>query len=347
MTQLNCSCSQQSQIRPLHDADMIELKGTETSTSYGHEGRNSGRCANVVPRPVPHCKQHFSWDCGLACVFMVVKAFNAAALQSTPVVSGDLHESDYDKLRELCPTTSIWTVDLAHLLRRLGLDVCFLTTTLGPNPAYAEEGFYMEHLQEDELRVSQLFSEANTAGIALHQRSLSSQELQEVAMTGACLVIALVDKRKLDPWLLSPDLLCPTLLGGNEKGASEGDGGYTGHYVLIVGFDVSRLEFIVHDPATPVSELRVSALALDLARRSFGTDEDLLIVPCDRSVISRLLTRGSTGGGSTGGGSTEQEQHKASLIQQINDDDENLKKSVMLQGPCSVTALTSSLASCS
>jgi hypothetical protein len=36
---------------------------------------------------------------------MVVKAFNAAALQSTPVVSGDLHESDYDKLRELCPTT--------------------------------------------------------------------------------------------------------------------------------------------------------------------------------------------------------------------------------------------------
>ena len=42
---------------------------------------------------------------------------------------------------------SIWTVDLAHLLRRVGLDVCFLTTTLGPNPAYVHESFYMEHIQ--------------------------------------------------------------------------------------------------------------------------------------------------------------------------------------------------------
>ncbi|GAX83634.1 hypothetical protein CEUSTIGMA_g11058.t1 [Chlamydomonas eustigma] len=336
MTQL--SCSQQSQIRPLHDADMIELKGSETSTSYGHEVRDTGRCASVVPRTVPHCKQHFSWDCGLACVFMVVKAFNAAALQSTPQVS-DPHESDYDKLRELCPTTSIWTVDLAHLLRRLGLEVCFLTKTLGPNPAYANEGFYMEHLQEDELRVSQLFSEANTAGIALHQRSLSSQELQEVAVTGACLVIALVDKRKLDPWLLTADLLCPTLLGGSEKGSScEGDGGYTGHYVLIVGFDISRQEFIVHDPAAPVSELRVSASALDLARRSFGTDEDLLIVPCDRSVISRLLASGSAGGESV-----EQALHEQTMIQPEVDQD----KSVMLQGACSVTTLASSLVSSS
>ena len=42
---------------------------------------------------------------------------------------------------------SIWTVDLAHLLRRFGLDVCFFTITLGPNPAYANEGFYMENMQ--------------------------------------------------------------------------------------------------------------------------------------------------------------------------------------------------------
>lgn len=38
---------------------------------------------------------------------------------------------------------SIWTVDLAHLMRRFGLDVWFYTVTLGPNPQYAHESFYM------------------------------------------------------------------------------------------------------------------------------------------------------------------------------------------------------------
>lgn len=39
------------------------------------------------------------------------------------------------------------SIDLAHLLRRFGLEVCLCTITMGPNPAYANEGFYAEHLQ--------------------------------------------------------------------------------------------------------------------------------------------------------------------------------------------------------
>lgn len=73
---------------------------------------------------------------------------------------------------------SIWTVDLAHLLRRFGLNVSFFTVSLGINPAYANEGFYMAELQQDERRVSQLFYEASTAGIHVEQRSVSSEELQ-------------------------------------------------------------------------------------------------------------------------------------------------------------------------
>lgn len=52
---------------------------------------------------------------------------------------------------------SIWTVDLAHLLRSFGLAVEFLTVTLGANPAYACEHFYREHLREDCARVKRLF----------------------------------------------------------------------------------------------------------------------------------------------------------------------------------------------
>jgi hypothetical protein len=46
---------------------------------------------------------------------------------------------DLRAMRRLCPTTSIWTVDLAHLLRRFGVDVTFCTITLGANPEFASE----------------------------------------------------------------------------------------------------------------------------------------------------------------------------------------------------------------
>ena len=52
---------------------------------------------------------------------------------------------------------SIWTVDLAYLLRRSGLSVELMTITLGANPDYASEGFYKEHIQEDGSRVERLF----------------------------------------------------------------------------------------------------------------------------------------------------------------------------------------------
>jgi hypothetical protein len=41
-----------------------------------------------------------------------------------------------------CNSCSIWTVDLAHLLRRFDVDVLFLTVTIGANPKYVDETFY-------------------------------------------------------------------------------------------------------------------------------------------------------------------------------------------------------------
>jgi Guanylylate cyclase len=60
----------------------------------------------------------------------------------------------------LCPAAglrSIWTVDLAHLLARFGLEVRFLTVTIGANPEFATESFYAENMPEDEQRVRRLF----------------------------------------------------------------------------------------------------------------------------------------------------------------------------------------------
>ena len=65
--------------------------------------------------------------------------------------------------------------------------------------------------------------------------------------------------------------------------------GYTGHYVVVCGYDESSDCFVVRDPAVPPLDANesasdasrksfVAASALETARRAFGTDEDLLLV---------------------------------------------------------------------
>lgn len=76
---------------------------------------------------------HARRDCGLACTLM---ALQAAGIQC-----------DYTQLRQLCPTTSIWTIDLAHLISRFGVHTSFCTITLGPNPAFVNESFYMSYIE--------------------------------------------------------------------------------------------------------------------------------------------------------------------------------------------------------
>jgi hypothetical protein len=46
--------------------------------------------------------------------------------------------------------------------------------------------------------------------------------------------------------------------------------GYTGHYIVLCGYDGARREFIVRDPASAVATLRVSEVGLEEARKSFG-----------------------------------------------------------------------------
>ena len=102
------------------------LEGTPTyhlasfTVPVPHEGQQSHAT------DLPHVRQSFNWDCGLACVLMILRGMGAT-------------RCDLPAMRLLCPTTSIWTVDLAHLLCRFGLDVTFCTVTLGANPDFVSE----------------------------------------------------------------------------------------------------------------------------------------------------------------------------------------------------------------
>lgn len=63
-----------------------------------------------------------------------------------------------------------------------------------------------------------------------------------------------------------------------QLSASSSTAGYTGHYIVVCGYDAAAEQYHVRDPAAQVEQLCIPAAKLEAARRSFGTDEDLLLI---------------------------------------------------------------------
>ncbi|XP_048495520.1 guanylyl cyclase 1 isoform X2 [Beta vulgaris subsp. vulgaris] len=216
----------------------------------------------VLPRlrfiEVPHVKQLSNWDCGLACVLMV--------LQTIGINNCSLHA-----LEDLCDTRSIWTVDLAYLLQSFSVVFSYFTVTLGANPNFSVESFYK--LPHDLDRVDMLFQKSIEAGIRIECRSFSQEEVSLSILSGRYIAIVLVDQCKLSQlWL--EDIHVSDFCGSNL--------GYTGHYVVICGYDTDKDEFEIRDPASARKYQKISSKHLDEARKSFGTDEDLLLISLDQ-----------------------------------------------------------------
>ncbi|MCL7034591.1 hypothetical protein MKW94_017963 [Papaver nudicaule] len=226
----------------------------------------------ILPRShfveVPHVGQLCSWDCGLACIVMVLRAIG-------------IDQCDIQALTQLCSTTSIWTVDLAYLLQKYSVSFSFFTVTVGANPDYSVETFYKEQLPNDQMRVDKLFQKAVESGIDIQCRSISSAELSVLILSGNYVAIALVDQDKLSrSWM--NDVCVSGLCSGNS--------GYTGHYVVICGYDMEKDEFEIRDPASSRKYDRVSMECLEEARKSYGTDEDLLLISLDKGEVGRKFS---------------------------------------------------------
>ncbi|KAM7491969.1 hypothetical protein LguiA_034890 [Lonicera macranthoides] len=211
-------------------------------------------CSRFVE--VPHINQSRSWDCGLACVLMVLRTLG-------------VNSCNIQELEEICCTTSVWTVDLAYLLQKFSVTFSYFTVTLGANPNFSGETFYKEQLPTDLARVDMLFQKARDAGINIECRSVSGKEISLLILSGKYIAIALVDQYKLSrSWL--EDVCIPGLYSGTTS--------YTGHYVVICGYEAVTDEFEIRDPASSRKNERVTSKCLEEARKSFGTDEDLLLI---------------------------------------------------------------------
>ncbi|KAL6977406.1 hypothetical protein U1Q18_026204 [Sarracenia purpurea var. burkii] len=250
-------------------------------------------CSHFVE--VPLINQQHAWDCGLACVMMVLRTLG-------------INSCNIQELEVLCCTTSIWTVDLAYLLQRFHVSFSYFTVTLGANPNFSMETFYKEQLPNDLMRVDMLFQKAMEAGINIQCRSLSGEEISQLILSGKYVAIALVDHYKLSfgtltlnrtkqeqerEWMRGSEAIQKSLSQSwledvCVSGFYSGDSGYTGHYVVICGYDAIKDEFEIRDPASSRKHEKVTSKCLEEARKSFGTDEDILLISLEKSPSQHL-----------------------------------------------------------
>ncbi|KAK6933087.1 Protein GUCD1 [Dillenia turbinata] len=221
------------------------------------------------PSLVPHVNQLCTWDCGLACVVMVLRTIG-------------IDNCSIQALGELCCTTSVWTVDLAYLLQKFSVQFSYFTVTFGANPDFSVETFYKDQLPNDLMRVDMLFQKAREAGIDIQCRSFSKEEVSLLILSGEYIAIALVDQYKLSHFWVEDVCL---------SGFYSSNPGYTGHYVVICGYDGDADEFEIRDPASSRKCERIPSKCLEAARKSFGTDEDLLLISLPRKGNQDTATR--------------------------------------------------------
>jgi len=269
-------------------ANIFAATATALSRGFG-PGSSAAHAENanshLHPKPtmraamrplVPHVRQSFNWDCGFACTEMVLRALGVPPA-----------ECSLPALRKMlpCESTSIWTVDLAYVMHQFGVDFRFLTMTLGVDPTYKHQSFYKKTLDDDAVRVTQLFQQAEVERIDIERRSLSRDGLSALMRSQDNMVMVLVDRRYLYP-------VAPGMPGLVQGWISHCMNGYIGHYVLLVGYDAMRDGYYLYDPARTEEPQFVKAQDLHNARRSHGTDEDIIVVPWSNRL---KLTSGRAG----------------------------------------------------
>lgn len=176
------------------------------------------------------------------------------------------------ELLDMVETRSVWTIDLAFLLRRSCPELCFLfcSTTLGVAETHSTLEMYEKEFDADSERCKKLFQTAQEAGVFCLERSLDGKELARLMLaTRRVLLILLVDINRINS-------------GRTNR--------YTGHYIIVCGYDSVTQEYSYLDPALTSTVKTITSHGLDEARCCEGTDEDIIIIQIPQDLISNKET---------------------------------------------------------
>lgn len=208
-----------------------------------------------------HCKQKSNWDCGVSCILMVLP---------------DKHRQHLTKnLSRICKSEgfhkSTWTIDLCYLLKRYNVDHVFYTITIGVHEGYRGNSFYNHILTKDENRVNLKFQEAKKHNISINKASISIIRLIEQLLNGP--IILLTNAR-----ILCCDKCKSNKISNELRKCLPWRTTYQGHYIVLCGYDIERQKVFYRNPSFDDHVCQMSLSILEEARKSYGTDEDVIFI---------------------------------------------------------------------
>jgi len=186
-----------------------------------------------------HVNQRGSWDCGLACISMVL--FAAGMRNISP-----------RQVRKLCGTKSVWSIHLAYLLRHFGIPCTYYTTYSIHDQNFEDLPFYKKsgNLTAELEQVTKLMQQGSARGVNVKNQYLGLDSVHEAAAHG---------------------YLCIMLINASDSPD------FQGHYVLVCGSTPNK-EFVYLDPARDSTYRTVSYAGLKNARSHSGTDDDVIVI---------------------------------------------------------------------
>ncbi|KAI9295248.1 hypothetical protein K502DRAFT_365176 [Neoconidiobolus thromboides FSU 785] len=237
--------------------------------SFAEEGK-LGRSS------VPHLMQEHNWDCGLACVGMVLRALGGYTV-TLPELANEV------------ASENVWTIDLCYLLAHHAswCDFTYYTTFLGANPDHLnDEPFYKNTSATELARVNQMFNLANRYNISILRMLFPIEDYKRFLVHRKFAIIALVNAELLKcshceqqkdtgRWGWVQEMFCFTPCKMNIKLRRRE---YVGHFIVLIGYEPETDSFIYRDPAASAHFCMISAEDFDLSRQSNGTDNDCIVI---------------------------------------------------------------------
>lgn len=208
---------------------------------------------------LPHVEQCYTWDCGLACLSMVLRYFD--------IPSQEVYTKDLDA--QQCGE-SVWTIDLAYIIARYTIPHRLCTVTLGANVDHASKSFYTG-FSKDEQRVNKLFQDAASHGVVVEKRSVAMEEVISHVSDGGLAIV-------LSDWRYLECIWCPPEIRKCSLCCMIGSSGYQGHFIVVCGFDKRKRYIFYKNPNTDENLCCCRYESFDKARKSDGTDEDILFI---------------------------------------------------------------------
>ena len=196
---------------------------------------------------VPFYPQTTKLDCGPVALKMVLAFFKE-----------DFDLNILEQRIGIKEGRGVYTIEIAIAVALLGYKTEFLCKQTTFNKEYLKLDFYQKYTDTQNIseELERLLEKAKKIGVKVEEKTIDLNELLN-KVTKESIPIVLID------WNV--------VKGVKEKG-------YHGHFVPVVGYD-DKIVYI-HNPGLkdPQAFLSVNKEVFDEARKSKGTDEDIVII---------------------------------------------------------------------